>query len=259
MNFDELDVAYWSRQIARVQNLQSRLREREDALANGRVIPDGDDLALGSGRRLPMAVMFIDICGFSQRRVESFDEQQAMLTALNLFFTEMIRVATDYGGTVEKNTGDGLMAYFEEKADLPREGGAKRAVACALTMMAANEHLISPALRRRGFEPFSFRASVDYGYVTIANLGVARNFSSYAAIGARANFAAKMLGKAGAGEIVIGQSVRWQLPVEWQNGYTIEHPEPTGWNFVGADGQPGPPYLLFKYTGRWISKPRLLL
>ncbi|WBX89161.1 adenylate/guanylate cyclase domain-containing protein [Achromobacter mucicolens] len=258
MNFDKLDSAYWSRQVARMQSLQSRLREREDALANGRVIPDGTDLALGSGRRLPMAVMFIDICGFSKRRTSTFDEQQDMLAALNLFFTEMIRIATDYGGTVEKNTGDGLMAYFEEKADLPHEGGAKRAVACALTMMLANERLVSPALQSRGFEPFSFRASIDYGYVTIANLGVARNFSSYAAIGSTANFAAKMLVKAKAGEIVIGQNVRWKLPVAWHE-HTIEHSEPTGWHLFGADEQMGPPYLLYKYTGRWIFTPPLLL
>ncbi|MFY1975654.1 adenylate/guanylate cyclase domain-containing protein, partial [Achromobacter dolens] len=148
------------------------------------------------------------------------------------------------------------MAYFEEKADLPREGGAKRAVACALTMMAANQHLITPALHGRGFEPFSFRVSVDYGYVTIANLGVARRFNSYAAIGATANFAAKMLGKAKAGEIVIGQSVRSRLPIEWQNAYTVEHPEATGWSFIGPDGR-HLPYLLFKYTGAWRLWPDL--
>lgn len=258
MNFDKLGSVYWMKQIARVQDLQSRLREREDALANGRVIPDGTDLALGAGRRLAMAVMFIDICGFSQRRVESFEEQRAMLAALNLFFTEMIRIATDYGGTVEKNTGDGLMAYFEEKADLPNEGGAKRALACALTMMAANKHLITPALEGRGFEPFSFRVSVDYGFVTIANLGVARQFNSYAAIGATANFAAKMLGKAGQGEIVLGQGAQSRLPEDWRRSFTVEHPEATGWGFIGEDGR-FVSYPLFKYTGEWRLWPDLLI
>jgi site-specific recombinase XerD len=40
------------------------------------------------------------------------------------------------GDTVEKNTGDGLMAYFEDGGQ-QGEPGSKRAVACALTMMAA--------------------------------------------------------------------------------------------------------------------------
>ena len=38
-----------------------------------------------------------------------------LLAALNLFFSELVKVAEDYGGTVEKNTGDGLMAYFDER------------------------------------------------------------------------------------------------------------------------------------------------
>jgi class 3 adenylate cyclase len=35
---------------------------------------------------------------------------------LNLHCSEMTRVAEEYGGTVEKNTGDDLMAYFEDNS-----------------------------------------------------------------------------------------------------------------------------------------------
>nr|WP_244391536.1 adenylate/guanylate cyclase domain-containing protein [Burkholderia pseudomallei] len=191
--------------------------------------------------------MFIDICGFSRRFSETPTEQSAMLAALNLFFTEMIKIAEDYGGTVEKNTGDGLMAYFEDNGGDPPEIGCKRAVACALTMMAAREYLISPVLEASGFTPFSFRISIDHGPVTIANLGVARGFNSYVAIGTTANFAAKMLGHAGDQEIVIGHSVRQQLPLDWQVNYTEVHPQPTGWIYTAT----GLPYLLYKYIGRW--------
>lgn len=247
MNYDGLNLQYWEAEKRRVAALRDRIRQREDALAAGRVIPDGDDLALGQGRRIPMAVMFIDICSFSSRPAENYDEQHLMLAALNLFFTEMIRIAEDYGGTVEKNTGDGLMAYFEDNGGDPPERGSKRAVSCALTMIAAREHLISPILDASGFEPFSFRVSIDYGTVTIANLGAARGFKSYVAIGTTANFASKMLRNAGGQEIVIGQSARDQLPLDWQIQYTQAHPEATGW-FYRATGLP---YLLYKYTGRW--------
>lgn len=247
MNYDRLNRQYWEAAGQRVERLRDRIRDREEALAAGRVIPDGVDLALGQGRRIRMAVMFIDICGFSKRPTETFAEQHAMLAALNLFFTEMIRIAEDYGGTVEKNTGDGLMAYFEDNAGNPPELGCKRAVSCALTMMAAREHLLSPILAASGFTPFSFRVSIDYGSVTIANLGVARGFNSYVAIGTTPNFAAKMLRHAGEQEIVIGEAVRQQLPLTWQNQYTQIHPELTGWIYKAT----GLPYFLYKYTGRW--------
>jgi adenylate cyclase len=44
-----------------------------------------------------------------------------MLRVLNLYFSEMIKIAEEYGGTVEKNTGDGLMAYFEDNSGEPKE------------------------------------------------------------------------------------------------------------------------------------------
>ena len=73
-----------------------------------------------------------------------------LLRVFDFFFTEMIRIAEDYGGTVEKNTGDGLMAYFEDGGG-HRESGAKRAVACALTMMDTTSWLINPVLRNPAF------------------------------------------------------------------------------------------------------------
>jgi class 3 adenylate cyclase len=96
---------------------------------------------------MPMAVMFLDICGFSGRPADTPADQDVLLRALNLFFTEMFRIAEDYGGTVEKNTGDGLMAYFEDQASDGRVSGCQRAVAAALTMMYTNTYGIGTILR----------------------------------------------------------------------------------------------------------------
>jgi len=64
----------------------------------------------------------------------------------------MVKIAEDYGGTVEKNTGDGLMVYFEDGRGTPPECGVKRAVSCALSMMDAAENLINPVLLRSGLQ-----------------------------------------------------------------------------------------------------------
>jgi class 3 adenylate cyclase len=193
-----------------------------------------------------MAVLFLDISRFSKRPSETEQEQDLLLRVLNLFFTEMIKIAEEYGGTVEKNTGDGLMAYFEDGAGDPPERGSKRAVACALTMMAANEYLITPILNATPALPISFRVSIDYGTITVARLGAARRFNANVAIGATANFACKMLAFAQAGQIVIGESVRNELPREWHQ-YTHLLPVSTGWTYVST----GLPYPLYEYIGRW--------
>ena len=193
MNYDGLEQAYWDSQVQRIESLRAKIAARA-ATSSGRLIPDDTDLVIGTGRRLDLTVMFIDISKFSQRQSVTAAEQELMLRVLNLFFTEMIRIIEDYGGAVEKNTGDGLMAYFEDQAaDQLGGNSTKRAIACALTTVATNENLISPILRATGVPPLDFRTSMDHGAVTIARIGAPQRFNANVAIGNTANFAAKML------------------------------------------------------------------
>ncbi len=247
MNYEALEKSYWDAQIERIERLREKIATRASCPA-GRVIPDDTDLAIGTGRRLNLTVMFIDISRFSSRRSVSADEQELMLRILNLFFTEMIRVIEDYGGAVEKNTGDGLMAYFEDHSGDNSDGNSvKRAVACALTMAATNEYLISPILRATGVTPLEFRATMDHGAITIARIGAPQRFNANVAIGNTANFAAKMLGIVKPGDIALGAAARNRLPVPWQTLWTILSPVSTGWVYTDSNL----PYPLYLYTGRW--------
>lgn len=245
MNYDGLETGYWSAQVTRVEKLRQRISERA-AASVGQVVPDDADLTIGAGRRLNLTVMFIDISGFSQRPSNTAEEQELMLRVLNLFMTEMIRIAEDYGGSVEKNTGDGLMAYFEDG------GGAnstKRAISCALTMHAANELLITPVLRATGVPPLEFRASVDYGPVMVARIGAAQRFNANVAIGSTANFASKMIPNLKPGEIGLGAMAWARLPEYWRNTWSHVSPISTGWTW----GVNSAPYSLWIYTGRWAK------
>ena len=212
------------------------------------MIPDDGDVAIGSGRRLDLAVLFLDICGFSGRASFAAGEQATTLRVLNLFFSEMIKIAEDYGGVVEKNTGDGLLAYFENSSPAPTPASQK-AVAAALTMFAANRHLINTVLEKSGIATLKFRISIDYGPVTVASLGAPRRFNSVVAIGTPANFASKMLAHAQADDIVVGEQAKLQLPSSWQASYTELALLETGWNYVMS----GLPYSLYRYTGRWST------
>jgi class 3 adenylate cyclase len=212
----------------------------------GRVVPEAEDLVIGDGRRLDAAILFLDISGFSSWPSETAEEQKHVLALLNVFFTEMVRIAEDYSGTVEKNTGDGLLAYFEDKA---ADEGSKRAVACALTMIDTNDRLITPVLTSQGIQPIRFRIAINHGPVTIARLGAARRFNAIVAVGTAANVAAKMLSFAEADEIVIGEFVKLKLPWAWRVRWVQEMPGPTGWIYRLSGNR----YAFHKYTGRWIS------
>jgi class 3 adenylate cyclase len=141
------------------------------------------------------------------------------------------------------------MAYFEDRTeDGPGTSSVKRAVGCALTMTAANEHLISPVLRVSGVEPLQFRASIEHGAVTIARIGAPQRFNANVAIGNAANFASKMLKHVGADQIGLGATAREKLPVEWQTRWTVQSPVSTGW----VRSNTNDPYPIFLYTGRWV-------
>lgn len=247
MNYDGLERSYWEAQIERVEQLRQKIASRAD-VSHGRVIPDDDDLAIGSGRRLQATVLFIDISNFSSRPSATPEEQEMMLRILNLFFTEMTRIIEDYGGAVEKNTGDGLMAYFEDRAASdPGGNSVKRALACALTMDAANDLVIGPVLRATGVPTLQFRTTLDYGPVTIARIGPPQRFNANVAIGNTANFASRMLSLVSAGQIAVGASAYARVPESWRTAWCELAPVSTGWTYTGGSV----PYPLYLYKGRW--------
>ncbi|MBV8547642.1 MAG: adenylate/guanylate cyclase domain-containing protein [Acidobacteria bacterium] len=247
MNYDQLPSAYHAKQQERIEKLRSTIAEKEMVVAVGNVIPDHGDLRIGTGRFLNAAVLFVDICDFTSRLSNTMAEQEMMLRMLSFFFTEMIRIVEDYGGTVEKNTGDGLMAYFEDE---PGEGetGAKRALAATLTMFYASEHDLNPVIARTGLDPIQFRAGLEYGSVTVAQVGRARGYNSIVAIGTPANLASKMLNFGSKNEIVIGKKAAMQLPPGWQQWcHVVERG--SGFYYLAN----GTPYPFYRYVGRWTG------
>lgn len=247
-SFDYLPSSYWERQVDRVNDITRRIRNQSVASSPGRIVPNSDDLVIGTGRRLDAAVMFLDISRFSERRSNTVDEQEMMLRVLNLFLTEMIRISEEYGGHVEKNTGDGLLAYFEDGIG-SEKNSVKRAVACALTMQSANELLISPVLRNSNVDPIEFRTTIEFGRITVARVGAPRRFNANVAIGSVANFASSMLAKIQPGEIGIGAGAYGRLPKDWRDRWAMDSGTNTGWIYIHDSS----PYPLYIYTGRWLN------
>lgn len=245
---DGLSPAYWEELRGRVKESLDRIVERQNtADVNGRTIPENEHLLIGEGRPLRLAVMFLDICGFSNWPSATAEEQQCILTVFNLFMSEMIRIARDYGGEIEKNTGDGLMAYFDLQPEEEDERVCKRAIACGLSMLATTHQLINPILRNSTLPEIKFRVGMDFGPVTIAKVGSSRLYNNRVAIGSIANVACKMLKHGGENQVLIGNELRVRLPEGWSRHVT-RLPVNSGFIYVGS----GAAYPIFKYTGRWV-------
>lgn len=242
---DELTAPYYRAQIARIVKTLNKIATRPTATGAGYAIPDPDDIAIHDGRRIEATVLFLDICKFSQRSCETMEEQASIMQVLSLFFTEMIHIIEDHGGVVEKNTGDGLMAYFARN-DLADISIQQRAVSCALTMFAAAD-LINPVLQRAGIPSLDFRVCMDHGFITVAKVGAARRFNGIVAVGTTANIASKMLAVAKANTILLGDQMLRGLPALWLQNWVKLETEDTGWHYQQSQA----PYPFWRYIGRW--------
>ncbi|MFN4339448.1 adenylate/guanylate cyclase domain-containing protein [Parvibaculum sp.] len=167
---------------------------------------------------------------------------------MNLFFTEMVHVVEDYGGVVEKNTGDGLMAYFV--ADPLWDCDVRqRAVAAALTMFSSANFIINPILELTPTDPVKFRVCMDYGWVSIARMGAAHRFNNIVAVGTTANIASKMLNFAGENSILLGDAMLGGLPPDWLKRFVQLKTEESGWIYRESNV----PYRFWEYRGRWTQ------
>jgi adenylate cyclase len=243
VGYQAYDWKYQQERKRRIVDAASKIAARHEAVKAGRLIPEQGDLPIGTGRRMNAAVLFLDISSFTSRPSNTTEEQEGLLRALSIFFTEMFRIVKDYDGDVEKNTGDGLMAYFVDGADA---SGAERAVACAMTMMNSNTELAPHVLKTA--EPFLFRIAIDYGPITVASIGAPKLFGSIVAIGITANIANKMLRSAHPNQIVIGEKAAMALPDDWRH-HCKQLAGDTG--FVYTPSQEKYPFYLF--DARWVE------
>ncbi|MFC6645543.1 adenylate/guanylate cyclase domain-containing protein [Granulicella cerasi] len=230
--------------VARCNRRIGVLQDRIDGVVEGRVMPDRDDVTIGSGRQFNLAILFLDICGFSSRPNWTGDEQKAVLKTMNMFMAEMLSIVHDFGGTYEKNTGDGFMAYFGETGGTVSER-IKPAAEAALVMHYINDVYLSPWFSNNGIAPIKFRIGIDYGPVTIARVGIHGEKSSLVAIGTSANIANKLMLRIPNGGICIGDEVKRNLPNNW--GTTCRQcDEPSGFVYI----QTQVPYLAWELNHR---------
>jgi len=237
---------YLDKIIERTNKRISSLNQRLLEVKQGEQMPVEDQVTIGSGRQTEVAILFVDICGYSSWFNDSYDAQKFVLAVMNIFMAEMMNIVRDHKGEFEKNTGDGLMAYFGCENDKPNDC-VTSAIQAGLTMHYFNDHLLTPYIKRQGYnEGVTFRIGIDYGKVTIGRVGIPGGMNSFVAIGTTANIACKLLKVAGPGEIIIGQHVKDKLPVSWHQ-YCQFLPKTTGFVYILNNS----PYWAYKYTGRW--------
>jgi hypothetical protein len=142
-----------------------------------------------SARRRMLTIFFSDIKDFTETTEDM--EAEDLTWLINDYFSEMSRIALEYGATIDKFIGDAMLMFFGDPAS---RGEREDALQCVRMAVAMQRHMA--VLQRkwadRGFNrPFHMRIGINTGYCNVGNFGSEQRMD-YTIIGGAVNLAARL-------------------------------------------------------------------
>ncbi|MFO0600226.1 MAG: adenylate/guanylate cyclase domain-containing protein [Myxococcaceae bacterium] len=188
---------------ARVETVLRRTRETErvrrlfarytsDAVVE-EILRTGDVVL--TGERREVTVLFADLRNFTSFAEERPPEE--VMRVLNEVLGRLADAVLEWGGTLDKFLGDGLMAVWG--APVSHEDDTLSAVNAALAMRSAMRHL-----RDVAGMPLELGIGLNTGPVLAGSLGSTRR-TEYTCIGDTVNVASRLCALAAPGEILVGE------------------------------------------------------
>src|SRR3954467_7388141 len=196
LNDLEITINKTLEEIARMRELERRRAASERARTNlARYFSPNlvemlaaRDEPLGAVRRQTVAVLFVDIVGFT-RMAESM-QPEAVVTLLRQFHERMTAQIFACDGTVEKYIGDEIFAVF----GVPNasSGDAGNALVCADMMLGALDRW-NVERRAGGDAPLSIGIGLNWGPAVLGDVG-SEHSMSFTVIGDTVNTASRLQG-----------------------------------------------------------------
>lgn len=188
-----------ARQSAAFEALSGKLAKYLAPQVYNSIFVGRQDVRIASQRK-KLTICFSDVAGFTETtdRMESEDLTQL----LNHYLTEMSDLASEYGATLDKYVGDGIVMFFGD----PETRGVKEdALACVKMAIAMQRRMAELAglWRGSGIEtPLQCRIGIHTDYCTVGNFGSADRMD-YTMIGGAVNLTARLEQEAPPGSILI--------------------------------------------------------
>ncbi|MGA7270992.1 MAG: PAS domain S-box protein, partial [Acidimicrobiia bacterium] len=153
--------------------------------------------------RKELTVFFSDIEGFTD--LTDRLEAEVLSDLLNTYLSEMSRIADEFGGTVDKFIGDGVMIFFGDPDTLGRKEDALACVRMALRMKQRVAELREGWTDRVGPRPLHVRMGINTGYCTVGNFG-SEDRMDYTIVGGAVNVASRLESTAASDQIQISHT-----------------------------------------------------
>ena len=191
----ELDKAYNQMKKYALQAVVARHKESKIRNIFQKYVPkdvidkfytDPESMLVGENRVL--AVLFSDIRSFTT--ISEKMAPETIVDSLNKYFEIMVDAITSHSGIVDKYIGDAIMAFFG--APVQSENDAVKALNAGLDMIANLDDFNKWQIAQ-GREPFNIGIGINYGVVTIGNIGSEKKMD-YTVIGDMVNLASRLEG-----------------------------------------------------------------
>jgi class 3 adenylate cyclase/tetratricopeptide (TPR) repeat protein len=154
------------------------------------------------GERKIVTVMFSDVSGFTAMS-EKLDPEDVH-AIMDRVFEVILDAVHRHEGTINQFLGDGVMALFG--APIAHEDHAQRALSAALEIQEGLKPVAEDVKRAHGVE-FRMRMGINTGPVVVGAIGRDLRMD-YTAVGDTTNLAARLLGIAKPGQIVVSRGTQ---------------------------------------------------
>ena len=168
------------------------------------------DVRIASQRK-KLTVCFSDIAGFTETADKMESEELTQL--LNHYLTEMSRIASVHGATIDKYVGDAIVMFF---GDPESRGVREDALACVTMALAMQRRMseLAQVWRDAGMEtPLRCRIGIHTDYCTVGNFG-SEDRMDYTIIGGAVNLASRLEHEAQPGTVLISYETFAQVKDE---------------------------------------------
>ncbi|HET6797033.1 MAG TPA: adenylate/guanylate cyclase domain-containing protein [Gemmatimonadales bacterium] len=190
----------YAEQIRREAQVRSNF-ERYFAPNVAAEIAQQDTVVPLGGERRPITILFSDIRGFTAM-AESLGPD-AIAKLLTEYFSEMVEIIFEHGGTLDKFVGDAIMALWG--APIAHADDPDRALRAAVAMQAGVARL-NRKWASEGRPEIGIGIGINYGDVFAGNIGSHRRLE-YTVIGDAVNVAHRLCSEASPGEILVSEAL----------------------------------------------------
>jgi class 3 adenylate cyclase len=150
-----------------------------------------------------LTVFFSDIQGFTE--LTDSMEAERLSDLLNQYLSEMSTIAEEYGGTIDKFIGDGIMIFFGDPESRGEKEDALGCVKMGLAMRSRIHELREEWIDQGISDQLHVRIGINTGFCTVGNFG-SEDRLDYTIVGGQVNATSRLETAAQPDQILISHA-----------------------------------------------------